>query len=276
MLVRRGAYVPAEVWSASSERDRYLIRMRAFALVSSMRQVFCLESAAALYGADMLGRWPTDLHVLTDRTGGGSSRPGIRRHLLSDSMAVQEIEGLLVTSPARTCGDFAVARPFESAVVTIDSMLRVLPALASADVQSALDGRGDARGIVRASRALEFSNGKSESVLESISRVAIHEMGFPAPVLQKEFRDAQGLIGFADFCWTKDRIIGEADGAIKYLDERFRGGRPADRVVYDEKRREDRMRRVGRGFARWDWAVATDRRSFEKRLTEAGLKRSAA
>jgi hypothetical protein len=250
--------------------------MRAFALVSSMRQVFCLESAAALYGADIRGRWPADLHVLTDRAGGGSSRPGIRRHLFSDSLAAHEIEGLLVTSPARTCGDFAVARKFESAVVTIDSMFRVLPALGSADVQSALDGRGDSRGIVMASRAIEFSSGKSESVLESISRVAIHELGFPAPVLQKEFRDAQGLIGFADFCWIKERIIGEADGAVKYLDERFRGGRPAERVVYDEKLREDRMRRVGRGFTRWDWAIATDRQAFEKRLTDAGLKRTAA
>ena len=63
-----------------------------------------------------------------------------------------------------------------------------------------------------------FSDARSESVLESISRVAFHDQGLPPPVLQAWVGNPAEVIGRADFLWREHRTIGEADGAIKYAD----------------------------------------------------------
>jgi hypothetical protein len=71
---------------------------------------------------------------------------------------------------------------------------------------------------VTARRAVEFSDGRSESVLESVSRVVMHEHGLEAPELQVWVGDDGARIGRADFLWPEHRTIGEADGRAKYSD----------------------------------------------------------
>jgi hypothetical protein len=63
-----------------------------------------------------------------------------------------------------------------------------------------------------------FADARSESVLESISRVAFRDQGLPPPDLQAWVGDDNGVIGRTDFLWSGCRTIGEADGAIKYSD----------------------------------------------------------
>jgi hypothetical protein len=63
-----------------------------------------------------------------------------------------------------------------------------------------------------------FSDARSESVFESISRVAFDEQGLPPPDLQVWVGGEVDVVGRADFLWTAFRTIGEADGAIKYAD----------------------------------------------------------
>jgi hypothetical protein len=99
----------------------------------------------------------------------------------------------------------------------------------------------------------------------------MHLLRFPAPQLQVPFYDEEGFIGYADFYWPELGLIGEFDGAVKYRDKVYLRGRLPEVVVIDEKRREDRMRRVSSSFARWDWATALDRRLLAQRLTPFGL-----
>jgi hypothetical protein len=84
----------------------------------------------------------------------------------------------------------------------------------------------------------------------------MYEGGFPKPELQRSFSDARGRIGYVDFAWPDFRIIGEADGDAKYLDAALRGRRTAERVVLDEKIREDRLRALGWTVVRWRWPAA--------------------
>jgi hypothetical protein len=72
-------------------------------------------------------------------------------------------------------------------------------------------------GLQAARQAVAFADARSESVLESISRVAFHH-GLPPPDLQVWVGDATDMIGRADFLWRAHRTIAEADGAIKYAD----------------------------------------------------------
>ena len=88
------------------------------------------------------------------------------------------------------------------------------------------------------------------------------QMGLPAPQLQVEFRDARGLIGFADFWWEELNLIGEFDGYIKYSDPRHLRGRTPAQALRDEKTREDRLRAVGPRVARWGWTEALSPREL--------------
>jgi hypothetical protein len=123
----------------------------------------------------------------------------------------------------------------------------------------------------RVQRALDFADSRSGSPGESLSRVVMHQVGFPQPMLQERFEDERGLIGFTDFWWPEFRLIGEFDGATKYVDQRFTAGSTSARVLMAEKRRENRLRALGPGVTRWDWRAATHPPELRALLIEAGL-----
>ncbi|MFM7211917.1 MAG: DUF559 domain-containing protein, partial [Actinomycetota bacterium] len=52
------------------------------------------------------------------------------------------------------------------------------------------------------------------------------------------------LIGYADMAWPDHKVIGEADGLLKYQDR-------SDLIA--EKAREDRLRAQGWIVVRWTW-----------------------
>ena len=148
-----------------------------------------------------------------------------------------------------------------------------IPAITPVDIAAELDRLAPYYGSVRASRVLDFASGRSESPGESLSRVNIHLLGFPPPELQVPFSDNDGFIGYADFYWPELDLIGEFDGEAKYRDPRYLHGRSAQQAVIDEKYREDRLRRVCRALARWDWNVARNRDLLAARLSPHGLVR---
>ena len=77
-------------------------------------------------------------------------------------------------------------------------------------------------------------------------------LGLPPDDLQVRLDDDEGLIGYVDFGW--DDVIGEFDGKLKYGVDDETDPRKAGRIVFAEKIREDRIRRLGYGVARWGWA----------------------
>jgi very-short-patch-repair endonuclease len=73
-------------------------------------------------------------------------------------------------------------------------------------------------GIQRARDVVEFCDGRSESVFESISRVVFREHRLPPPELQVWVGGDDQVAGRVDFLWRKYRTVAEADGAAKYSD----------------------------------------------------------
>jgi len=120
---------------------------------------------------------------------------------------------------------------------------------------------------------IEFSDGRSGSVGESLSRVRVFQLGFEAPELQVEVKVGSRRFE-VDFGWEGIRRFGEFDGAVKYTRSAELSGRRVEDVVTEEKVREDLIREAtDRRFTRWLWREALDARHFDRRLTEAGVPR---
>lgn len=103
-------------------------------------------------------------------------------------------------------------------------------------------------GVIAARNALALLDRRSESPLESLSRIRLAACGLAEPDLQAEISDEHGAFAArVDFLFD-GRVIGEADGVTKYssLD-----------VLHAEKMRQERLERLGYIVVRWMWQDIT-------------------
>lgn len=245
--VRRGVYAGREAWNALAPWDRYLARVHAFAMTHP-RTVFCGESAAALLGLPVFGE-PRDLHVYDPDRSANMRYGEVMVHASVDPRAIVETGPFAMTSAAHTVVDIARVLPPAFGLSVVDAALR----RPDVDDLATLTDIADAQASIRGRRRLEWiwsrADARAESVLETVGRAVIEWWGFEPPELQVKFRTGIHL-DRSDFWWRSRRTIGEADGDRKYSDD------PAEarRQVLAEKDRENRLRRVSDGFARWGWA----------------------
>ncbi|MGY2127667.1 type IV toxin-antitoxin system AbiEi family antitoxin domain-containing protein [Blastococcus sp. SYSU DS0617] len=250
--LRRGAYVDALLPAEPADRHRLLVRATFAGL--RLRAVVSHQSAAVLHGLPV---WdvPLDRVHITRRPPASNDRGRLLRchvgRLRDDE--IEEVDGLPVTSPARTALDLARSLPHEAAVVALDAALR--QGRVDRDVlRERLFDLAGAPGSRAAARAVDFADGRSESVGESRSRVLLHRWGVGPSALQFEVRAAGGLlIARTDFAWEEHGVVGEFDGRVKYGRLLRAGQEPGD-AVFEEKRREDAVRNEGWAVTRWVWA----------------------
>ena len=221
-LARGGYAAPAVMTAASGDRaTKHAILATAALAVTGPGAVVSHHSAALIHGLDLLGRGVEETVVLT-RPPGTTSRksgcPGVRLHIAAlPAGHVVVRHGMPVTSVARTVLDLARGCSFPAGVVVADSALRIRKT-AKAELQSVIAACPRWPGLHVARQVAAFCDARSESVLESVSRVAVRDQGLPAPELQVWVGDETEVIGRADFLWRAQRTIAEADGAIKYAD----------------------------------------------------------
>jgi hypothetical protein len=267
-LVRvvRGAYVDAGEWAALDADERYRVTVRSAVATASGRIVLCRAAAAALHRLPWLGRWPRHVDVVVPPDSASRSGKVLRRHR-EDQGQVHVVDGIAVTTLARTAIDVAREGDFARAVVVADAA-----AARGAVLEAELDRVPLRHGSARARLVAEFADGRSGSPGESVSRATMHLLRVPAPELQHRFPREGGGTWPVDFWWPEFDVIGEFDGDVKYLDPAMRGGRTAEQVVLDEKRREDELRRQVRAFVRWDWSVARSPALLARRLASVGVR----
>jgi len=275
-----GVFVLSADWMRLSPTDRHLARMRAIA-ITNPGAIFSHFSAAVAWLLPLVDVSLSVPHLIAPLADGGRSKQGMIRHCRGIPDHVDVIDGLRVTGLARTVLDVAAVSDLGPGVVAADHVLRpksrsteeVNRHRATRDqLLSELESMSSSPGAARARRAIEFADGDSGSPGESISRVAIHQLGLPVPILQQPFYDAGGLIGYVDFWWPNAGLIGEFDGVGKYLRSEWMNGRTAAEVVVDEKKREDRLRAQVRGVARWGWDTARSAGDLRRKLVSAGLQ----
>lgn len=268
--VRHGAYVPAETWASADAAEQHRLRVHAAARRLSA-PVFGHESAAAVWRLPLLGDWPPNVHVVVPVSCGTPTTRGVRRHRVADLPESRQVDGLDVTTVARTVVDLARTGSFARGLVLADDALRRYRVVRD-DVEREVAAAGGGRGVRAARRVLDEADAAAESPGESLSRARMIELGLPRPVLQREVRDRRGLVGRVDFLWEEQGVVGEFDGRLKY-----RAGSVGDRAaaedrVWAEKRREDRIRTTGLRVVRWTWADALDPARLGRILASAGIR----
>jgi hypothetical protein len=268
--VHRGVYAPAIAWQALAPWDRYLARVHAVALLMP-DAVFALESAAALRGIPLVGE-AAEVHVLRGADGTSRHAERVRVHTCRSGVEVTGEGGILTTGPIETAVALARVRNPALGLSVADATLRAHPALTTEILVAHNELAPSSRGRRLARWALHRADPRAETTLESLSRAAIEWLGFAAPEVQWLVRGVGAVVDRADFAWPDVDAVGEADGLLKY-DGRF--GDPV-RAVQDEKRREDRIRRRVRGFARWGWADVREPERLGAILDAAGVRRERA
>ncbi|MCU1514145.1 MAG: hypothetical protein JWO10_1235 [Microbacteriaceae bacterium] len=279
LRIATGTYVDRAAWTAMDSDHRYRTRVQAAAAVRPAEQI-SHDSAAAIWRLPSLTPWPHRVHLLAVTDTGGRSRAGLARHCTGLDPAAEFVDGVLVTSLARTVVDIARGVSYGRAVVMIDHALRWprahefrfgIPPVTEEQLLAVLE-TGSPRGASRARRAIRFGDAGSQSAAESLSRVQLQALGLPKPQLQREFRDAKGSI-YPDFYFEEWDLACEVDGKGKYGQRRAYQRNLSPELILDaEKDRGDRLRRLVTGVVRWGFAEASDRRALAARLRAHGVR----
>jgi hypothetical protein len=262
--LRRGVYVqPAE--RMIEERHRLLVASTV--AVGDGKSVVSFGSAAVLHGLPVWYPAVDKVHLTRIRSDGGRIRSVVHRHVAElGSGEVCVIDGLAVTSLARTFVDYARTVPLGWSVAAGDQALRA--GMTMQDVDDQLISAKARRGIGRARYAGQIIDAASESPGESLSRVLFGEAGLPMPELQVELFDDGRYVARVDFLWREFGTVGEFDGLIKY-GRLLRPGESAADAVIREKQREDKVRDLGLGVVRWIWDDIFERQDLVRRMTRS-------
>lgn len=211
-------------------------------------------SAAMIHG---LPDWGLPLRkVSVSRQGHATRSRSTRlvRHDLRplDPDEIVVVDGISLTSPARTIVDIARTCDRAPSVAVADAGLN--RGLVTEDhLHHALERAAGRAGIKRARSAIALSDGASESVAETRSRLYFADFRLPEPETQVDIFDRDGsFIGRVDFLWREFGVIGECDGFGKYFD----GADAAEtrRRLGAEKDRDARLMALGYRLLHWRWA----------------------
>jgi len=155
-----------------------------------------------------------------------------------------------VLSVPRTVVDTARCHDLAAGLITADAALH-LQRTDRAALRAVLDDCAGWPGIVGARRVVRHADGKRESPLESRSFAFFVEHEMPLPECQVELFDLEGnLLGRVDFYWRRFRLVGEADGKVKYVEQLVDGPAPSDRL-WLERLRHDVLDDAGESVVRW-------------------------
>jgi hypothetical protein len=230
--------------------------------------VFSHESAAVLQGLPVFAD-PQTVHVLAGPQGTSRLIGGVRVHTGGEARELRLLGALLVTSPVETAIDVSRSRHEVVGLSVADAVLRADPAQTVESLVARNESRPSSRGRRHARWALHRADAASETVLESVSRATIEWLGYPEPFLQQRFL-SPGAEDRCDFWWPGARLVGEADGDLKY-DGRFGD---ATALLRDRRVRDARLRTQVRWVAHWAWSDVVDYAALDRILSATGLLRT--
>jgi hypothetical protein len=175
---------------------------------------------------------------------------GVKHHLARfNEEQVVRVDGLPALDLARTAVDIAREHGTPYGEVACDSAMR--RGVTKAALQEACQPMASWPYIVRTRGAVDFARAGTGSIVESLGRLLVKEIGVDAPIeIQFPVRRPDGRVAWLDI------VLGchgfECDGKSKYIPIELGGlaTRPAHEVLWDEKRRERDLHRVGVGTSR--------------------------
>ena len=190
--IRRGAYECAPAKSLE-RREQHRRLIAATLRQTSVDAAVSHMSAAVLHQLPIWNNELARVHITRDGSGGGKVRRYVHLHVAPlPATDLCEIDGLLVTTLARTVLDLLRTLTMEQSVAIGDTALRL--GLTLEDLAEVAGRCIGWRGMLRARRAMNFLDPRSESPGESYSRVVLHRIGVPAPTPQYEVWDREVLL----------------------------------------------------------------------------------
>ncbi|RAU97086.1 hypothetical protein DQP58_08860 [Mycobacterium colombiense] len=210
-----------------------LLRARAGWLWSRRRGIVAGISAAAVHGAE----WVDVTAPLELLHGNRNPSPGLRIH--SDRIEDDElilIDGVPVTTPARTAVDLGCWYPLDEAVPLIDDLLRTTDCKI-AEIQLLAERYPGRRGIQLARNAIGLADAGAQSPRETWVRLLLTRAGLPRARTQIPVSDEFGDVTYyLDMGWEDLKVAVEYDG------EQHRQNRR--QYTWDVRRRET-LERLG-------------------------------
>ncbi|WNV75367.1 type IV toxin-antitoxin system AbiEi family antitoxin domain-containing protein [Geodermatophilus sp. DSM 44513] len=236
--LRRGVYTTADRLAELDGRRHGADCLAALLSLDRPDTVISHGSAARLLGATVSDRLDGTVR-LTDPLQWRSGR-GLRMACAPLSTGEVVRRGpFRLTSMARSLVDCAREWPLEDAVIAMDSALLV-ESTTPGELTRIAAAQQSWRGVAAARRAIRLADGRAESPLETRGRLRMVGVGLPTPGLQVEIHAEGRLIAVVDAWFDGAAVAVEFDGKVKYTDP-WRGRTP-ERVLWNEKRREDELR----------------------------------
>ncbi len=187
--------------------------------------VCCLATAALLWGCPLPLALQNELKIHLAKISGGARpvRKGVRGHRLTlRSRDVGELDGVAVTSPARTWLDLAAVLELEDLVAAADYFIcgqsrsfgpRKKALCSRGDLVEQVQSTPGARGIRKARQALALCRVGADSAPETRLRLAIGRLGLPEPTLRYVVQDPHGCeLAWPDVAFPDFKVAVNYDG----------------------------------------------------------------
>ncbi len=204
VALHKDVYVPKDAELTA------VLRAKACWLRSRRRGVLAGFSAAALHGSKWIDASRPAEIIHTNRRRAGGVRVCEER-IEPDEITV--VDGMRVTTPARTALDLACRYPTDAAVAAIDALMQATD-LKMADVEPLADRYRGRRGMKAARAALVLVDGGAQSPKETWMRLLLVRAGFPRPQTQIRVLNEWGWAeAYLDIGWEDIKVAVEYDGA---------------------------------------------------------------
>ncbi len=285
--IRQRAFADASDWAQLHDEGRLRTRIEIVAHAARTREpVFSHTAAAVLHGLPLYRLDAHVVHVITRGANPPKSRFDVVRHRVPLAEAdMVRVGPHLTTSLERTIYDIARTESLETAVAAFDAALRSVAwddatrtydDAAAERLRQAVAGRVDAapgaRGKFQAQFVTAFADGRAQLPGESVSRLWLHQLDAPAPVLQYRVVGVSGRTYFVDMAWPELGAFGEFDGDGKYTQPELMGGRSEAEVRAAQDAREaDICAATGWRPVRWDAGTLSSPDLFAAYFRSAGI-----
>lgn len=174
-------------------------------------------SAAAALGAKWIDAH-TPVELIHDNRRPPSGIIVHPRNLLPGEVVT--VQGMAVTTPARTAYDLGRRLELEEGVLRLDALMNAT-ALDVVEVEELIARHPRARGLCRLRDTLSMMDGGAESPYESLTRLLLVQNNFPVPQTQIEVVGGSGfVIARIDLGWREYKVGVDFEGAHHWTEPR--------------------------------------------------------
>jgi hypothetical protein len=256
VTLRRGAYAEQARLVDPDREDVTTLRVQELARIAAALVVSGRDTLVSDRAARFLYRLPEAMRpgdsvtlVAASRRTHGSRRDGVTVTPASVPSAHRTtVQGLRALTKARLAVDALRTEELAEALMVGDGALRA--GATKAEIESVLGDCAGWPGVVDARTRAALLDVRHESPLESASVAMFVERDLPLPEPQVEIWHEGRLLGRADFGWLEQRVLGEADGKTKYVDD-LPGAPPPEERVWSQRLRQADFEDIGWEVTRW-------------------------